>query len=51
MEFCYLNPDMDPARYQLRARLVGGQLPWPAPQPRPDTDPVASRMTSVLATL
>jgi len=49
MEFCYLNPDLDPARYQLLARLAGGQLPWPAPQPRPDPDPVVSRMTSFLA--
>ena len=51
LEFCYLNPRMDPARYQLLARLAGGRLPWPAPQPRPDTDPVASRMTSFLATM
>ena len=51
MEFCYLNPGMDPARYQLLARLAGGQLPWPAPQPRPDTDPVVSRMTSFLTTM
>ena len=29
MEFCYLNPGMDPARYQLLARLAGRQLPWP----------------------
>ena len=49
MEFCYLNPGMDPARYQLLARLAGGQLPWPAPQTRPDTDPVASGLTSFLA--
>ena len=50
MEFCYLNPGMDPARYQLLARLAGGQLPWPAPQPRPDDDPVTSAMTNFLAT-
>jgi hypothetical protein len=49
MEFCYLNPGMDPARYRLLARLAGGQLPCPAPQPRPDADPVVTGMTSFLA--
>ena len=49
MEFCYLNPGMDPARYQLLARLAGRQLPWPAPQPPLDTDPVASATRSFLA--
>ena len=51
MEFCYLNPSMDPARYQLLARLAGGQLPCPAPQPRPDADPVVTGMMSFLATV
>jgi len=49
MEFCYLNPGMDPARYQRLARLAGGQLPGPAPRPRPDADPVVTGMTSFLA--
>lgn len=51
IEFCYLNPDMDPARYRMLARLANGQLPWPAPRPRPDADSVVSRMTSFLLTV
>ena len=46
VEFCYLNPGMDPARYQLLARLADGQLPWPAPQPRPGTYPRSRAMPS-----